>query len=350
MSTYPDLTRQTVRRQTFTSRRRSTNTVCIQFAAIAIATGLYVGLTLLPLNLWRVMQNTDLVIFVGWLLLTVFLFPRFIGFPPKIVTYDPSTFPVLNEIVAQIAATVGVPAPTILVTEQHMAAFARLGWRRRSVISIGYPLLTTLTKTEVVQLLTHEIAHTCDKAITRSLYVRIAYGALLRWENALRPQRFWLVFKPVAFVLYWLPRPLFLALEWCIIADHKSAEHWVDSVAVRVAGARLSAELFLKIALRYHPIFAQQYYSACPSEKYHLARSAYHSMNVKARRQLKQFMLSDHAQPSPLHPPIAERLARQADLPFGYPHYTVTSAQYDALHQELQRWPDIFAEREASLY
>jgi hypothetical protein len=351
--TYPP----SVIKQTKISPRKLTAQLCIvQIYAVALATFVYLIIFLLLTILGRAVWSKDvaaiislpIVLFVIWRII-----PSFYGYPPNVVLAEEAQFPVLNDIVGQIAGLIGVPQPALLVTERFDAAFVRLGWRRGTVIEVGHPLLSLLTMQETLIVLAHEIAHSADRAATRSLYVRIAYSMLYRWEELFDPTKLtgWqrLFWPPM--VLFWgVTRPILLQLRTCISIDHQAAEHWADSVAATIAGGDDSAELYFKLTLGYHTAFANAYNEATPEQKYPLVRQTIANLPDEVRQRVKQHMLTQPAPRFALHPCVSERLMRQQQSGMFPPMFQISAEKFAALHDELNAWPVIMAEREADYF
>lgn len=349
-------TPQIKERKKILRRRLNLHLYSVQIYAGIIASFVYLLSIALTVSFGRAVWAGEMSAIVMLLLLLVCIWcmtPRVYGYPPAIVLADANQFPRLNETVRQIADLIGVTPPALFITEKHDAAFVRLGWQRRAVIEIGHPLLSVLTMRETLLLLSHEVAHAADRAFTRSLYVRIVYGMLYRWDKLFDPANLsgWQrLFVPFAFIMWVIFRPIYLQLCACISIDYQAAEHWADGVAAQIAGGEDAAELYFKLTLGHYTAFATAYNHAAPEQKYALARHTVANLPDTICQRVKQFMLTCPAPRFALHPCAGERLEHSRQYANRAAYLTLTVSHFAAMHTELRDWPSIMAAREANYY
>jgi Zn-dependent protease with chaperone function len=105
--------------------------------------------------------------------------PR-LGKPPKLdETVDPDTAPALYALVNKVAERVGArPVWRIVLSPEFNASYTVLGWRRRAVLVIGYPVWNILEPQERLALLGHELGHGVNGDSRRGLLVGSSLGSL----------------------------------------------------------------------------------------------------------------------------------------------------------------------------
>lgn len=353
----PDPSTRSQKRQTkVTQRTLSLYLYGVQLYAGVIATFVYVLLCVLLGKFALLLLNLEILAAAMFPLVIVSIWcvaPRFYGYPPAIVLAESDEFPILNETVRQLAALIGVAPPALFIAECHDAGFARLGLRQRGVIKIGHSLISILTMREALNLLAHEIAHAADRAFTRSLYVRIAYGMLDRWSKLFDPATLtgWKrIFFPIAFLLWAMTRPFYLQLRACISIDHQAAERWVDGVAVQIVGGGDVTELFYKLTLKHNADFMDAYRDASLDQKYEVVRRAALDLPASVHQRVVQCMLAQSATRFARHPCIFERINFQRTDKNQPARITINRRRFAALHGELKAWPRIMARREAAYY
>src|SRR5436189_272087 len=66
------------------------------------------------------------------------------------------------------------PIDYITIHTDFNAGFQKVGWRQKTVLSLGYPLWIALTDKERVALIAHELAHDVNGDSTRSRIIGTA--------------------------------------------------------------------------------------------------------------------------------------------------------------------------------
>ena len=147
----------------------------------AAAVLLLVWATFLPKN---PVQWVGVVL--GWVLVAAVM-PR----PARTgeaVRLDPGAFPHTHELVASLAAEIGVRPPAGLhVSTAFGAHVMDAGWRRRRVLTVGLPLWTCLAEDERIALIGHELGHLRSGGRVRTAVVAHAQGLLERTASLLTP-------------------------------------------------------------------------------------------------------------------------------------------------------------------
>lgn len=153
-------------------------------AALGVATAAVVLLgwaTVLPKN---PVQWAGVVL--GWVLVAAVM-PRPVR-TGDAVPLDPGAFPGTHELVASLAAEIGVRPPAgLLVSTAFGAHVVDAGWRRRPVLTVGLPLWTCLAEDERIALIGHELGHLRGSGRLRTAVVAHAHGLLERTATLLTP-------------------------------------------------------------------------------------------------------------------------------------------------------------------
>lgn len=128
-----------------------------------------------------------LVVLGGTLLVVAWFFrPRLV--PPPATVLSRESFPELYALVDRIADGLDSPhVDGLVVTGAFNASFARVGWRRRRIISIGLPLWSILTPQERVAIIGHELGHGINGDWLRSFLIGGAVNILLTWYVLVDP-------------------------------------------------------------------------------------------------------------------------------------------------------------------
>jgi hypothetical protein len=67
----------------------------------------------------------------------------------------------------------------------------RFGWRQRTILSLGLPLLSILDSDELTALITRELARTSIERHTDSAFISMARATLERWHELLSREKVW---------------------------------------------------------------------------------------------------------------------------------------------------------------
>ncbi|MET8627515.1 M48 family metallopeptidase [Kitasatospora sp. NPDC004669] len=194
--------------------------------------------------------------------LVVLLRPRLGRMPRGESVVDRDRAPALYGLADRVAAEVGAePVDTILVDECFNASYGLLGFRRRSVLTLGLPLWEALDDQQRIALLGHEFGHRVNGDHRRSLWLHSAITALAAWYGLARPSRLRhpgsplliqfgemianVLLKVVAWLLY---RGVVLLDRLTSRAGHQ-AEYRADALAARVGGTEAARGMLAALLL-----------------------------------------------------------------------------------------------------
>jgi len=211
-------------------------------------------------------KNPGYVI-LGLILLLVAweLRPR-LGKRPK-GSLDRSKLPATFELLDRIAASLGARrVEGVVVSPELNASITTRGWRRRTFVFLGLPLVAILTPQEQVAVVAHELGHAVNHDPRRGAFIGTALGSLQTWYYLLRPERVgrarparagrgdmgWLATLVVSVVLTpvaWLIRQLWSLMIHLTWQTSQRAEYLADEMASRVAGSAAAASALRKLTL-----------------------------------------------------------------------------------------------------
>ena len=294
-------------------------------------------------------------VFTAWTLI-----PRFDVQPDPRVLTDDQEFPAINRVVAQVAMGLGVEMPSILMTEQFTATFGRIGPRRRPVLALGHPLLSILTKEELVSLLAHEVSHSFDGSLARSIMVRQSIAILRRWQQLLTPS--WFVSRhesPNLHKLLLIPTYLFIPLSLPVIIlgqllnlfcmrDCQRAEYVADARSIRVAGNVNTLQLLRKSYYRHLDALTSVYQRAPSQNKYTALRQKMMSIPEREVERVWRIAQREPVKIDNSHPRLSLRIAFLESMAAKQPALTLSDSEFSAIQKELEAWPCIIRRREAS--
>jgi Zn-dependent protease with chaperone function len=156
-------------------------------AVLTAAVVVHLATLLLIVAVLRVLVS-DLSLFVRLVLLAllgplvVAVWPRPARLDTDARTLTPDLAPAALAMVEHVAATVGVPAPDVLALDtEYRASLEVVGWRRRPVLVLGWPLWNVLDRQAKVALIAHELGHLASGDVRRTLPVALASDTLRRW-------------------------------------------------------------------------------------------------------------------------------------------------------------------------
>ncbi len=228
--------------------------------------GLTVGFLVLGLWMAVVLHRSPGYIVIGIFLLLVAweLRPR-LGKPPKRVVGRqkmPATYDLLDRVSKALGAR---PIDGITVTPDFNAAIVTVGWRRRSYIALGLPLLAILDPQERVAIFGHEIGHRVNHDPRRGAFIGTSLHTLQTWYYLLSPQRLrrprpsyrgdtgyliGVLINAVQGPIAWFIKRVWTLMIHLIWQSNQRAEYLADNLAARVAGSDAAVSALRKLGLQ----------------------------------------------------------------------------------------------------
>ena len=287
------------------------------------------------------------------------LFPRFDTRPAKRVQTEADEFPMLNRIVRRVASALNTDTPIVMLTEQFTATYARVGIGRHPVLGLGHPFLSILNAKETVSLLAHELSHSQDGAITRSLFVRTALQTARRWKWLASPLLWFRNINPTSFahyfllVLSWflslfvLPFTILeIVIRFCSYQDSQRAEYVADASSVQVAGTHDTLSLLRKSYYQHLAALRIEYSNAPAHIKFDRLQA---TLAAIPKREIERVWRIAQRQPTLItgtHPSLQKRIAFLQSLSPQKSLVEITPHEFEALQEELAAWPCVIRKRE----
>jgi Zn-dependent protease with chaperone function len=248
----------------------------------------------------------------------VMMRPRFGKEPDEDVVLR-SEAPTLYAVADEVARALDTaPVTTLVVDADYNASWAVVGLRRRRILSLGLPLLSSLAPQERVALVAHELAHARNGDSSRGLFVGSAVRALAELYYLVSPERIEgvsnvSIFERVVNVFFWLAsRPLWwlLMLELhLLLRDSQRAEYLADALAARVAGTTAAVSLQEKLLLE--PTFraaVQRSARAHDEDMFASLATTFASVPERERDRRRRVARLEESRLDDSHPPTARRI------------------------------------------
>jgi heat shock protein HtpX len=324
----------------------------ISLALIAFLTGCVVGgawLMLRQFPSWSIVPGAILI------LIAIGLRPRMGRLPRTRFHLHRDRAPTLFRLVDQIVQVEGAKVPQIVAVERdYNASLGRVGWRQGLVLTIGVPLWITLSPSQRVALLAHEIAHEINGDPQRGLLTWPALSTFGTLANVAAGNKvigdILLDYRPhvsflqiVVELWLWGVSRVFLLIHLGLLAlgmrDHQRAEYLADWVAADVAGVEATRSLLDRLVILPQVITSIGYNAPTtgPEQWQRMASSLHmhNEPNLPLLRQLSQRAASIWRS----HPPAGLRarmmLARQASE---RPMVLLTDEDSARIDEELAPW------------
>jgi Zn-dependent protease with chaperone function len=270
-------------------------------------------------------------------------------------------------LVDEVAASLSTPPPQLLVVDHQFNAYwGVVGIRRRRVLGLGLPLLSSLEPQERVGLVAHELAHARNGDASRGIFVGSAVGGLAHLYYLLAPDRYnqglgiaehvangilWLLSRPA----YWL-----LHLEYhLLLHETQRAEYLADALAARVAGTEAVVLVHEKLLLEpsFRAVVQEHAHpaTAANADLFEATRLRFGSVPERERTRRRRVAMLEESRLSDTHPPTGMRIRLLEQRPPQAPEVTLDRERSDQIDAELRRLRSPLGERlvelhKASLY
>ncbi len=229
-------------------RQRISFSKSLAFMAATIVHLISISLFLLGLYLLIFQNDHFMFIAAGLILIGIAWLAR-----PRVPKLDKDEhlisrqeFPFLFKAVDQLADAMHVKRiDGIIIDDEFNASVAQVGWRRRKIIKIGFPLFSIMEPEEQLAILAHEFGHISNGDLTRSFYIGTALYTLQTWYELLNPvpideydsMGFFEI--PVYYFMAFLaliPYSIFLLLVHLLFDDSQKGEYLADERAAKAVG------------------------------------------------------------------------------------------------------------------
>lgn len=334
----------------------------VGFSRVAIVVAsvlLLVGVVLLAaFGVWLIVHDfPTLTIPFGLaaLGLAVVLRPRFGRLDSSAEVLDRDRAPMLFQVVEEVAAAVGTPAPDVVAVDDSFSAYATaIGVRRRHALCIGLPLWATLPPQERVALLGHELGHFVNGDIRRGLFTQPAFTMLGQAADLVRPVESSMVESGGLGVLMaevvqrMISRVLFgahVALLWLGQPDAQRAEYLADELSARAAGSAAAASLpdALLTGASIETVVRRDMRAGHGPARWRASAEEARTAASGRLAVLRQLSVRDEASMFATHPPLGLRSRMLRERPPHPPAVILTEERVAQIDRELARHYDRIA-------
>ncbi|MBI5367580.1 MAG: M48 family metalloprotease [Planctomycetes bacterium] len=276
------------------------------------------------------------------------MFPRPWPMPNRVV--ERAQVPELYRLIDEVAAAVRAPAiHALALSGDFNACLMHVGWRRRTVLQLGLPLLAVLDPQERVALLGHELGHAVADDPLRSGMIDRALVALSSSAQDLRPDALVsaeigllaIPFNVLLLGLSLMVEGLALFVLFVAAREHQRGEYRADLVAARVAGTAGALGAMARLQSVDAVLLAIQRY-ALRGDSGDLdaeLRAAVADLPPRERERIARAERSAGIRLDASHPPTAYRIELLHASPVTTPAVTLTAPANARIEAELAALP-----------
>jgi Zn-dependent protease with chaperone function len=285
--------------------------------------------------------------------------PR-LGKPPEEDLVARSEAPTLWGLVDEVAASLSTPPPDLLVIDHEFnASWGIFGLRRRRVVGLGLPLLTSLEPQEQVGLVAHELAHAKNGDASRGIFVGSAVAGLADLYYLLEPEprsEGLGIAEHVANGILWLlSRPPFwlLHVEYrLLLHDSQRAEYLADALAARVAGTEAVVLLHEKLLLEplFEAVVKEHARPTGDADLFEATRLRFATVPARERERRRRVAMLEESRLLATHPPTGMRITLLEQRPPLSPAVTLDRERAEQIDAELRRLRSSLGERLVELH
>jgi len=252
--------------------------------------------------------------------------PRVVAAPQDLLPR--SAFPALYRAADRLADAMGAPHPQgIGVSCEFNANFRRAGWRAKSYIELGIPLMLLARPEECLAIVAHELSHGANGDPLRGRFLYAAVVTLQRWAEVVRPVSIGsaadgvtfggplvsLIIIPFELAMLGVSRVLdgiAQGVLLLVLRESQRAEYWADRLAASVVGTQVMREALRRFALVDAAESAQrrQAFDGGISDLAELLAAVRVKTPASEIARIEQLGRRDRARVDLTHPPTALRL------------------------------------------
>jgi heat shock protein HtpX len=272
--------------------------------------------------------------------------PRFGRLDPMADVLSRDQAAALFQLVDEVAAAIGAPAPEVIAVDEKFNAYATsVGVRRRRVLCIGLPLWGVLQPQERVALLGHELGHFVNGDVRRQLLTQPAFTMLGSAADLIRPVDTGMNGigeMLAAAVQAFAARMLFgmhLLLVWTGLRDAQRAEYLADELAATAAGSGAVADLMDASLIRdvIEMVVRREARAGRGLAGWHTAIAETRAASAGRRPLLRQLSIRDQTSLFSSHPPAGLRIQMVNARLFREPKVALTPLRSERIDTELAK-------------
>jgi Zn-dependent protease with chaperone function len=340
------------------SQRRGAPRSPSLLAAYAIAGAVHLGSVLLlvaSVAVWVVPWPNLFVVMAALTLplLAWSLRPRIVAAPQELLSR--SAFPALYRAADRIADAMHAPHPEAIgISCEFNANFRRAGWRARSYIELGIPLMLLARPDERLAIVAHELSHGVNGDPLRGRFLFSAVATLERWAEVVRPLSIGsaahgvsfggplvsLVVIPFELAMLGLARLLdgvAQGVMLLVLRESQRAEYWADRLAASVVGTDVMQDALRMLAMLDAAESAQrqQAFDGGIGDLAALLAGVRTNTPASEIARIEQLSRHDRTRVDLTHPPTALRLDMLAAWPAQAAAIEFDASDQLAIEQEL---------------
>lgn len=259
--------------------------------------------------------------------------PRIVAAPEELLSRD--AFPALYRAADRLADAMHAPHPQAIgISCEFNANFRRAGWRARSYIELGLPLMLLAQPDERLAIIAHELSHGVNGDPLRARFLYSAVATLERWAEVTRPLSIGASADHVSFggpLVSLIVIPFELAMLGgsrmldgiaqivllLVLRESQRAEYWADRLAASVVGTRSMQDALRMLAMTEAAESAQrrQAIDGGIDDLAGLLAGARSSIPANEIARIEQLSRHERTRVDLTHPPTALRLDMLAAWP-----------------------------------
>ncbi|MCB9537364.1 MAG: M48 family metalloprotease [Myxococcales bacterium] len=270
---------------------------------------------------WLLLQGSVGSVVVGVLLLAfAFVLRPRVGAPPSAILAR-AEHPTLYGLVDAAAVAIGAPRVAgVVVDGAFSASVGTAGWRQRTYLRLGLPLIAALTPRELAALLGHELGHQVNGDPLRGHVAGVTDATLATWTALLEPDHPWdvagsgfarlaeLATNALLVALSLLPRAARAGLHRLVAPERQRAEYLADLMGARLGGTDAAVGMLRKLALAPLAEWATQQAGLHGDDPVVLFERALLDLDDAQRARLQAAHEVEHLPMLASHPPAALRI------------------------------------------
>lgn len=329
------------------------------FVTLSVAFGVIISwLTFIAIDIWLAFQFPNIFAVIGFIIcsLIIFLFRPQFNEPPK-KTIARSDAPVLWSIIEELRVRLGAsPIEYLVIYHEFNASMAYIGIRRKRELTLGYPLLNTLTAQEIVGLVSHELAHDVNRDPLRSYFHWYAVSSLNRWYYITYPMEILttdagipaMIFSAPFNLVMWCIAHIFLGVSgvifWLTLNESQQAEYYADYLAMTMSGNASTVSFFRKST--YHNFLELAVQQAVVQRRedavFELFQANISSIPDHEIERIQRVNMLYESRIDSSHPPTPYRIGFAQSRGVIEPGFILDEERYSLLRDELKKFePEI---------
>ncbi|MBL7997269.1 MAG: M48 family metallopeptidase [Candidatus Kapabacteria bacterium] len=335
---------------------RPRRTIFSFLSSLVGVSALVLWISMIALSVWLLLMYPNLFAIAGALLcglIAWYLRPEVAPMPKR--TLQRTTVPTLFNVIEGICTELNAPMPDyVVLSTEFNASMGYAGIKRKRVLTLGYPLLLTLSAAECVALIAHEIAHDVNGDPARGFWQHFGTVMFEKWFVLTYPFEIMssddvgLYTKLISIpfnLLSWCVSQLFLGcsymLSWLMWRESQRCEYYADLLAYTVAGNKNALSMFDKLA--YYPYFAAAQQAAVLAPKggkgmFERYADMIRELPSREIERIHRVNMLDSARIDSSHPPTPYRIAFIESRGILSGRYSLTDHKFQTLLNELRNY------------